>query len=457
LSEVDIEPSTTALPTSLTSDAVVSTIDPGAAKAPLSGIELAYFIIDFDAQHVVAKEQGDISMKRHCVLPGIVFLLCSALATGPYATAAIAPSPLVKLSALTGREIRNPQSDRMGQIEDIVIDAATGQIAYAVLSFGGFLGLGETWVVMPWGSLQTTDGGKTFTLNMSEEQLKNAPNFDPNQWPDMEDRHWGDTIHAYYGQPPYWGRRLPPTAAHETTEPPSFQLLRSSQALRQEVMNTRGQHIGQIEDIVIDAALGDIAYGVLSFGGFLGLGEKWFAIPWGAFEPSSGFGAMTLDVSEEALKKAPGFDKDQWPELANRRWATAAHDAFRQRPYWERRQQAQTAPETGDKTSQASGQETEKTIKQPAKSARVRKTSPAPVTVRNAHGTVLALIGPVTVSCQPQKAVAGDMPAMAQMHANAAETKRELVIKRQDSEIQIGCSQPAASQQDAPEASETQK
>ena len=283
-------------------------------------------------------------------------------------------SDLKQHKAITGVE----GHDR--KIEDVVIDAASGQIVYTVLSFGGFLGLGESWVVMPWHSLQTMHRGQTFTLNMSEEQLKNAPKFDPNQWPDMEDLHWGDTIHAYYGQVPYWRQQLPPTAAHEKAESPQFQLLRSDQALRQEVINTRGQRIGknedssqqatrypkekgseparsklrgiapkEIEDIVIDATLERIAYAVLSFGGFLELGEKWFAVPWSAFEPSPGFRTLTLDVSKEALKKAPGFDKNDWPEMADRSWATAIHDAFGQPLYWDRHKGANKAPEAGDK------------------------------------------------------------------------------------------------------------
>jgi hypothetical protein len=146
---------------------------------------------------------------------------------------------------------------------------------------------------------------------------------------------------------------MPPTAAHENAEPPQFQLLRSEQALRHEVINTRGQRIGHIEDIVIDTALGDIAYAVLSFGGFLGVGEKWFAVPWSAFESSAGFRTLTLDVSKEALEKAAGFDKDDWPEMANRRWATTVHNAFGQPPYWERHKGGSKAPEGGDKTPQA--------------------------------------------------------------------------------------------------------
>lgn len=375
-------------------------------------------------------------MKRHCALLGLVFLLGGVLSTVPYATAAIVPSLLVKLTSLTGREVQNPQGDDLGNIEDVVIDAASGHVAYAVLSFGGFLGLGEKQVIMPWRSLQTIAPGDTFTLDISEEQLKNAPNFDPNEWPDMEDLHWGDTIHEYYGQEPYWGQRLPPTAPHERAAPPQFRLLRSSQILRYDVMNTRGQHLGEIEDLVIDATLGEIAYAVLSFGGFLGLEDKWFAVPWGAFAPAEGFGTFTLDVTKDALEKASGFDKNEWPDMANPRWAAAVHDAFGQPPYWERQRQAQAAPQTSDKAPQAQSE-------QGPKNARRQAVSHAPVTVTNAMGTVLALIGPVTISCQPQQAVAGDVPAIIQTRDKALEAKRELVVRRQSGQVEIGCEDTA--------------
>jgi sporulation protein YlmC with PRC-barrel domain len=376
-------------------------------------------------------------MKRHCALLGLVFLLGGVLSTVPYATAAIVPSLLVKLTSLTGREVQNPQGDDLGNIEDVVIDAASGHVAYAVLSFGGFLGLGEKQVIMPWRSLQTIAPGDTFTLNISEEQLKNAPSFDPNEWPDMEDLHWGDTIHEYYGQEPYWGQQLPPTAAHETSQPPQFRLLRSSQVLQNDVMNTRGQHLGKIEDVVIDTGLGEIAYAVLSFGGFLGLEDKWFAVPWGAFAPAAGFGTFTLDVTKEALEKASGFDKNEWPEMADRRWGTAVHDAFGLSPYWERQEQTQAAPER--RSAKAPQAQTE----QAPKNARRQAVSHAPVTVINAMGTVLALIGPVTISCQPQQAVAGDVPAITQTRDKALEAKRELVVKRQSGQVEIGCEDSA--------------
>ena len=83
-------------------------------------------------------------MKRHSALLGMVILLSGALATGPYVTAAIVPSLLLKLSTLKGRDVQDTKGAKIGDIEDVVIDAASGQIAYAVLSFGGLPRVGRT-------------------------------------------------------------------------------------------------------------------------------------------------------------------------------------------------------------------------------------------------------------------------------------------------------------------------
>ena len=363
-------------------------------------------------------------------------------------TAAIVPARLDRLTTLVGTELQNPKGENLGEIEDVVIDAASGRLVYAVIAFGGFLGLGENRVAMPWRSLQASSPGEPYVLAMSEEQLKNAPSFNPNEWPDMEDRHWGDTIHAYYGVEPHAGQHLPSIETRDNTEPKRVRFWRSSQALRHDVMNTRNQHIGQIEDIVIDTTLGDIAYAVLSFGGFLGLGEKWFAIPWGAFDRSAGFQTLVLDVSEESLEKAPGFNQDNWPEMANPRWASAVHDYFKRPPDdGQRTQQGEVAQRTRDDAKQTAEGRTDDEPKrdvtaQTLENAPAYRGKGAPVTVKNAIGTILALRGPITISCQPDKAVAGDVPAIAQTNQMDAKAKRELYVQQQDGKIEIACGQP---------------
>ena len=101
------------------------------------------------------------------------------------------------------------------------------------------------------------------------------------------------------------------------------------------VVNTAGEDLGKIEKIMLDVGTGRVAYAVLSFGGFLGIGDKLFAIPWGALKLDPLNHRFILDVPKEQLKAAPGFDKDHWPTMANSAWANDLHSYYGTRPYWE--------------------------------------------------------------------------------------------------------------------------
>jgi sporulation protein YlmC with PRC-barrel domain len=117
-------------------------------------------------------------------------------------------SPLHRASEMIGTAVENPQGENLGKIEEIVIDPADDSVAYAVLSFGGFLGLGEKYFAVPWNALQHKgEDGAEVVLDVDKERLENAPGFNKNDWPDMANRSWGKEIHAYYGQQPYWERR----------------------------------------------------------------------------------------------------------------------------------------------------------------------------------------------------------------------------------------------------------
>lgn len=103
-----------------------------------------------------------------------------------------------------------------------------------------------------------------------------------------------------------------------------------------DVVNAAGEDLGRIEEIMLDVSSGRIAYAVLSFGGFLGLGDKLFAIPWEAFQVDQENERLILNVDREALKNAPGFDKDHWPEFTDRTWGVGIYEHYGYEPYWDR-------------------------------------------------------------------------------------------------------------------------
>lgn len=94
-------------------------------------------------------------------------------------------------------------------------------------------------------------------------------------------------------------------------------ILSSSSITGTDVTNPKGESLGEIKDLMIDTETGTINYAVLSFGGFLGLGDKYFAVPFEAFRVNQTTERFVLDVSKDVLKSAPGFDKDNWPKTTD--------------------------------------------------------------------------------------------------------------------------------------------
>ena len=102
-------------------------------------------------------------------------------------------------STLSGDEVKNAAGEDLGHIKDIVLDTTSGQIAYYVLSFGGFLGLGDKLFAVPPQSIQIDTEEECIVLNVTKEQLKDAPGFDKDNWPDFADQRFRDQIYSYYG------------------------------------------------------------------------------------------------------------------------------------------------------------------------------------------------------------------------------------------------------------------
>lgn len=112
---------------------------------------------------------------------------------------------LIPSDRVEGTPVRRPNGDTIGQIRRLMIDKVSGKVAYAVLSFGGFLGLGERYVPIPWSALSYNLGFAAYELDVSDEQLKGAPSYDTQTDFDWGDRSHEVTLHEYYRTLPYWG------------------------------------------------------------------------------------------------------------------------------------------------------------------------------------------------------------------------------------------------------------
>lgn len=123
------------------------------------------------------------------------------------------PSAL-SATTLTGDKVRNRDGDKLGHLEEIVIDLDGGRVSYAVLASGGFLGLGDKYFAVPWDLISIDSENHEVIVDIAKEALENAPGFDKDNWPDINDRAWVGDVYRYYGREPYWEET---TAPEETS------------------------------------------------------------------------------------------------------------------------------------------------------------------------------------------------------------------------------------------------
>lgn len=112
---------------------------------------------------------------------------------------------LIASDKVEGTPVRRSDGEKIGTIERVMIDKISGKVVYAVMSFGGFMGLGEDYHTLPWGTLKYNTALDAYELNLSEDQLRGAPRRSAEGKDPSFDRDWEEHVHRYYNATPYWG------------------------------------------------------------------------------------------------------------------------------------------------------------------------------------------------------------------------------------------------------------
>lgn len=120
---------------------------------------------------------------------------------------------------------------------------------------------------------------------------------------------------------------------HDTSNP-SGRLIAGGQVSGTTVYNKAGEKLGSIEDIMIDKQSGRIAYAVLSFGGFLGLGHKHHPLPWSTLRYDQRLGGYVVDLDRSVLEGAPAYSNEEAPAWEDEAWTRRLHDYYKVEPYW---------------------------------------------------------------------------------------------------------------------------
>jgi hypothetical protein len=111
---------------------------------------------------------------------------------------------LIGSDKVEGTDVYNPNGDRVGSIDRVMIDKLSGRVAYAVMSFGGFLGLGSDHYPIPWSLLKYNERLGGYEVSITEDQLKRAPKFRSDEPWAYGSRDKESVVYSYYGVKPYW-------------------------------------------------------------------------------------------------------------------------------------------------------------------------------------------------------------------------------------------------------------
>jgi len=284
---------------------------------------------------------------------------------------------------IIGAKVVNPSGENLGKVDDVVI-RPSGEVAYAVLSFGGTMGVGDKLFAIPFDLLQckdmkdmsdkshdttgagrdTTGSGRdttgagsttgstsssssgmgtgmrdnTLVLNIDKERLKNAPGFDKKNWPSTVDAtDWTREVDSYYAS----DRRMTGNRPVEASARISPFLLKLSDLKGANVETPTGEKLGDIKEVGIDTN-GHVNFAAVSVGGFLGMGDRLVAVPWDALKVTrdatkkSEKEKITLATTKERLEQAPQFKegRDKWNEMTDPTFMNRVYEFYSVRPYW---------------------------------------------------------------------------------------------------------------------------
>jgi hypothetical protein len=142
----------------------------------------------------------------------------AAQAAAPTATTKSAPAPhsqfLYRTTTIVGADVRDAKDRKIGDVKDLILGSTRGDIAYAVVAFGGVMGVGTKYHAIPWKALQPGDDGTYYILHADRETISQAPGFERGKWPDLTERSWSEDVDRY------WSRRVGQGMADANRLPP---------------------------------------------------------------------------------------------------------------------------------------------------------------------------------------------------------------------------------------------
>lgn len=221
----------------------------------------------------------------------------------------------VRASKLIGKEVRSPKGERLGAIRDLILDVNNDAIHYAILSFGGAMGVGDKLFAFPLAAFQYTGSNEDLVLDTTRDRLGDAPGFEKSAWPDWAQPDTAMELERYFG------------AAGKLPKHANARLARVSDLLDREINDRNGKDVGKIEDIVVTLRTSHIRYVVLAFDRAWSLNDKLLALPMNKIQvPDDKKAPLVITLTRNDLDAEQAFDRKRWPDLNERAYRHGVDD-----------------------------------------------------------------------------------------------------------------------------------
>jgi sporulation protein YlmC with PRC-barrel domain len=270
---------------------------------------------------------------------------------------------LQRADELIGIKVQNAKGEDLGKIEELVLTPHLERVSYAVLSFGGILGLGDKLFAVPFNALEIKPDGKLAVLDIDKSKLEQAQGFDKQHWPDFGNREWTKSLHEFYGKESvHYGQymkgqasdrgmsdmgmentptTMPGAAMHEGENADThmkavsdWKYRKLSELMGMDVKDAKSEKLGVIRNVLLDLNHGVVAYAIIGYGGVASVGETLAPIPWNAVELRPSINYVIVNTDRPTLD-AVAFKDRTYPDFNDRTYAMGIYQKFNQEPYWE--------------------------------------------------------------------------------------------------------------------------
>lgn len=233
-------------------------------------------------------------------------------------------------SDLLGYGIHNENGDMIGEIEDLVIDLANGQVNFLTMSYGGFLDIGDQTFPLPLRALRYDAEDESLILNVDESNLENAPSTD-DSWLDLSQPGYDVAVRNFW-------RNIDPELTQRQANRRGVRstrgsLIKASRFIGKNVQNIGGEGLGAVDNLIIDLGNGRVSYAVLPFGSILDVGDKFIPMPLNQFDldtrgfyESASEARLLINREPEQLERMIGFDPEEYINTRTPGWDSAIRD-----------------------------------------------------------------------------------------------------------------------------------